>query len=158
VIGDPRGAVVSVAIGDGRLSRDVVAAVTSALEAARSSLASAIAPALPVVRLRTRRRLEALGPEALVGAVAILAVTERGARRLPDLVEAVRAARPLGVQLVWDGEVPRREVVERHVFSVLERARQTPGGPPVVLARTAEPAEALRILIANRQRKDGTRS
>lgn len=148
-------AAISIAIADARLSRAMTRAIGSAVRGASASLASG---ELPVVRLRTRRRLESLGDGALAGVIAVVRVTERNARRLPDLVDAIRAARPLGVQLVWDGRSPERARVERHVFAVLERARATPSGPPVVLARGEEPVEALRILVANGQRKDDSRS
>lgn len=153
-----RGAPIVVSIRDPRLARDLAAAVETAVNDARAVLAAALPGDLPVVHLRTRKRLEALGAQGVAGAVVVMRVTERGAARLPDLVEAVRAGGPLGVQLVWDGEQPERTRVERHVFAVLERARATPAGPPVVLARTAVPVEALRNLIANRHRKDERRS
>lgn len=157
LLGDPEGAAIRVAIADPALSHAVASAVGHAVEAVTTSLTASLAEELPVVRLRTRRRLDALGAGAFAGAVAVLQVTERNARRLPELVEAVRASGVLGVQLVWNGLVPERARVERHVFAVLERARSSPHAPPVVLAKHAEPVTALRILIANRQRKDDTR-
>jgi hypothetical protein len=87
------------------------------------------------------------------GRIVILQVTETNARHLPELVEAARGAGALGVQLVWNGIAPTRERVERHVFAVLERARATPGGCPVVLARESEPALALRILTEQRTKR-----
>lgn len=158
VIGDPNGAAISVAIRDPDLARAVATAITSAVAAATASLSLAHVRELPVVRLRTHRRLAALDREAFDGAVAIVRVTEGNARRLPELVEAIRAQAPLGVQLVWDGHAPARARVERYVFAVLERARATPGGPPVVLSTSTTPVAALRILIANRRRKDESRS
>lgn len=159
VIGEPHGPTISVVIQDARLARAVASAVEAAVDTARAGLAEALAGEVPVVHLRTRKRLEALGASAVAGVVVVVRVTDRNAHRLPDLVESARAGDPLGVQLVWDGERPERTRVERYVFAVLERARATPGGPPVVLARTAEPVEALRMLIANRQRrKDESRS
>jgi hypothetical protein len=80
-------------------------------------------------------------------------VTERNARRLPGLVEAIRAAGALGLQLVWEGEAPSRARVEQHVFLALEKARATPGGPPVVLSRSADPTVALRRMVAQQKRK-----
>jgi hypothetical protein len=103
-----------------------------------------------VVRLRTRKRLERLGTEGIAGAIAVVTVRERNVRRLPALVAQIRAAGPLGVQLVWDGHEPARAMVEQHVFRVLEDARSTPGGPPVVLAKSREPVRALRLMIAFR--------
>jgi hypothetical protein len=150
-------AAITVSIADERLSRAVTAAVADAVRTAANAVPF---EDVRVVRLRTRKRLELLGPERLAGSIAIVRVTERNARRLPDLVDAIRAPAygTAGVQMVWDGTEPPRSRVERDVFTVLERARATPSGPPVVLAKSEEPALALRILVARRARKDGTRS
>jgi hypothetical protein len=149
---------IRVHVGDARLARTMTSAIAEAVRAAGNA---APLEELPIVRLRTRKRLDMLtreAPERIAGAIAIVRLTEKNARRLPDLVDAVRAAGPAGVQIVWDGNTPPASRVERHVFTLLERARATPSGPPVVLAKTAEPASALRFLVANRPRKDGTRS
>ena len=122
-----------------------------------TAMASAIAAALrgfalePVaprtVLLRSRRRIPEL---ELAGAIAIVGVTPRNARHLVELVDGVRAAGAIGVQLVWDGADPPRAAVEHHVFAALERARATPGEPPVVLATSDQPAPALCFLVAHR--------
>ena len=124
-------------------------AIASAL---RDAAAACSAPAPRVVRLRTRKRLARLGPARIAGAIAVVAVTASNARRLPELVEAVRGAGASGVQLVWDGKTPARDEVERYVFAVLERARATPAGPPVVLAKDDDPAFSLRALVTHRAR------
>jgi hypothetical protein len=51
---------------------------------------------------------------------------------------------------VWDGADPPRAAVEHHVFAALERARATPGEPPVVLASSDQPVAALDFLVAAR--------
>ncbi|MBS2020020.1 MAG: hypothetical protein JST00_44575 [Deltaproteobacteria bacterium] len=118
---------------------------------AQNDALAARADDVPIVALRTRKRLAALGPTGLEGAIAVMRVTAKGARRLPALVESVRANGVAGVQIVWDGATPPREEVEPYVFAILERARATPKDPPVVLARTEEPARALRILVSRRR-------
>lgn len=114
-------------------------------------------PRYPVVRLRTFRRLAALGssePGARIeGKIAVVRVTGPGLRRLPALVEAIRAAGALGVQLVWDGLAPPRERAEGPIFRVLEQARATKAGPPVMLAAERTPVLALRTAIAVRSSK-----
>lgn len=125
---------------------DLARAIEQGIQAAIGDFVAP--PRYPVVRLRTRRRLAELG--ALGGRIAIVRVTERGLRRLPALVEAIRAEGPLGVQLVWDGETPPRALAEPAIFRVLEAARATKGGPPVVLAAESTPVLALRTAIADR--------
>lgn len=152
VAAEPLDARVTVSIADRALAEATARALSSALRAATESYV----PSAPrVVRLRTRKRFVRLGAEAVAGALVVVRVTETNARRLPSLVEAVRAAGPLGVQLQWDGKSPTRDRVERHVFAVLERARATPAGPPVVLSEDAEPALSLRILAEHRARSSG---
>ena len=133
----------------------LAAALTGALEnALRTTADSLSAPTFAIVRLRTLRRLEALGPSALASAIAVVKVTERNARRLPKLVDTLRKANALGVQLVWDGETPSRILVEQHVFRVLETARAIPNQMPVVVAPTDVPTFTLRTMVAGRPRKD----
>jgi hypothetical protein len=82
----------------------------------------------------------------VAGAFVVVPVTAGNARHLLEIVRAVRGKRPAGVQLVADdasGAWPR---IERHVFALLEHVRATPKEPPVVVARTGEPALALRLL------------
>ena len=144
---------VEIRIANGALARRVERAVDDALAKATSAVdeQAARTESVPIVHLRTRRRFEALGPAALAGAIAVMRVTEKGARRLPSLVDDVRDAGALGVQIVWDGESPSRDRVEAHVFTILERARATPKAPPVVLSRTSVPARALRVLVSQRK-------
>lgn len=147
---------VVVEIADARLSRKMTRAIEDAMRAAVAAAEQSAARAgdLRVVRLRARKALARLGPEGLGGALAIVRVNERNARHLPELVDGIRAAGALAVQMVWDGKEPPAARVERHVFTVLERARATPSGPPVILAKDDEPPFALRILIGARARKD----
>lgn len=143
-----REASVGVAIADPALAQAVTSAVTAAI---RGAVPGSAPPdrAAPTVRLRARKRVAALA-DRLAGAIAIVPVTARNARHLVELVERVRAAGAIGVQLVWDGAVPPRAAVEHHVFAVLERARATPNEAPVVLATSDQPAPALDLLIAHR--------
>ncbi len=153
----PLEAVVSVSIADPVLAKATAAAVSAAL---RSELDALRPRALRVVHVRTRKRLARLGVEALSGAVVVVRITEQSARYLVEIVEGARAAGALGVQLVWDGLAPARERVEIYVFAVLEQARATPSGPPVVLAEAARPSMALQILMQQRsatREKEGTR-
>jgi hypothetical protein len=143
---------VVVSIADARLARATARAVEGALESALAGARDLDPPRL--VRVRTLARLARLGADRVAGAVAIVRVTEKSARRLPAVVDAIRAAGARGVQIVWDGEAPPRALAEPHVFAALERARATPSGPPVVLAKTDAPARALRILIAERERRN----
>jgi hypothetical protein len=147
--------VVGVSVADSALSERMQGAITNALREATEAIALSTTR---VVRLRTRKRFAELGAEGVAGAIVVVQVTATNARRLPELVEAVRAARAAGVQLVWHGETPPRALVERHLFTVLERARATPGGTPVVLASSTEPSFALQVLIAKRAGKVETRS
>lgn len=108
-------------------------------------------PRYPITRLRTFRRLASLMTEnRLAGRIAIVRVTEPGLRRLPALVEELRAKGALGVQLVWDGQAPAREVAEPTVFAILEKARATKSGVPVMLAAERMPVLALRTAIATK--------
>ncbi len=139
---------IEVRIQNADLAQRIEDAIGASLDAARAAY-----PPSPrrTVRLRTRRRLEQLGA-SIEGRLVIVRVTAKNARRLPALVEDIRASRPCGVQLVWDGVEPARDLVEKDIFAVLERARSTPAGPPVVLARTDAPAEALLTLISWKER------
>jgi hypothetical protein len=104
-------------------------------------------PEYPVISLRTFRRLETA---EVTGKLVVVRVTERGLRRLPSLVDAIRARGALGVQLVWDGEEPPRGRAEPTIFRVLETARATKSAPPVVVAASRRPSLALRALIRSR--------
>lgn len=141
-------AAVTVSIADPALARAMTSAIAEALRAAgRSGAAAGVTPR--VVHLRTRKRLAVLvaeRPEELTGAVAVVRVTERNARHLLALIDGIRAAGARAVQMQWNGLDPARSRVERHVFAVLERARSTPNLPPVILARTPEPMEALLLI------------
>jgi hypothetical protein len=147
--------VVRVSVADPALSEAMQGAITKALREATEATGVSTPR---VVRLRTRKRFADLGPEGVAGAIVVVQVTDTNARHLPELIEAVRAAGAAGAQLVWDGESPPRALVERHLFTVLERARATPGGPPVVLASSKEPSFALQVLTAKRAGKVETRS
>jgi hypothetical protein len=143
-------AAIRVAVADEPLARALVERIAVAVRAA-----AALSPEpLPVVQLRSRKALAALAPQ-LAGALAIVPITPRNARHLPELVDGIRAAGAAAVQLVWDGATPARARVERHLFAALERARATPAGPPVIVAQTAQPAAALPLLIAQRVRRQG---
>jgi len=150
---DEAEAQITVRIADPTLAAAVTERIAAALVAATGALARTAPDAARVIALRSRKAL-ARRIEAVAGAIAIVPVTERNARHLLELVDAIRAAGALAVQLVWDGEAPPRERVERPVFAVLERARATPLGPPVVLAADARPAAALRFLVAHGLRTD----
>jgi hypothetical protein len=150
---------IEVSVADQALARALRRAIDEAVRRAVASLsldgAGEEKTRPPVVRLRTEKRLAALRAEVR-GAIVVVGVTRANARRLPRLIDAIRAGGAAGVQLVWDGRDPERPFVEGGVFEVLERARRTPDGPPVVLAACATPVEALRILVASRAaRKDG---
>jgi len=149
VIAEPLESVVRVSIADPALASMTASEVSKALRVAMTSLE---APPPRVVRLRTRKRLARLGAEGVAGAIVVVRVTDANSRRLPELVDFARSAGALGVQLQWDGITPARSTVERHVFAVLERARSTRAGPPVVLSEDAEPALSLRMLLAHRAR------
>ena len=144
---------IAVAVADPELARAVTEAISAALADTAAQLAAATeqVAAAPVVRLRSRKGVVRESAR-VAGAVAIVPVTARNARHLAALIDGIRAAGALGIQLVWDGATPPRAEVERHVFAALERARATPGQPPVVLAPSVEPATALHILVAHRAR------
>lgn len=133
-----------VAIADRRLRETVTAAISRAIASPPLDDTRA------AVRLRTNRRLEQLGAERIEDAYVVVEIRASNAPRIPKLVAAIRALRPAGVQLVWDGVTPPRDDVERHVFAALEEARATPGGAPVVVAASHEVCFALRILAAER--------
>jgi len=143
----PREASIGVAIADPSLAQAITAAVAAAIRDAGPDRAPA--DRARTVRLRSRKRLACVAGQ-LAGAIAIVPVTARNARHLVALVDGIRAAGAAGVQLVWDGAVPPRAAVERHVFAVLERARATPNDPPVVLATSDLPVAALHLLVAHR--------
>ncbi|HRG98533.1 MAG TPA: hypothetical protein PLR99_19915 [Polyangiaceae bacterium] len=149
------GVAVEVAVRDPALARRLERAIATARRVAQRAARAAVTgtAGVRVVRLRTRRRLEALGRDGVEGALVVVRVTERGAPRVPALVADLRAQGAAGVQLVWDGVVPSRERAERHVFAALEAARATPKGPPVVVARSEEPAFVLRALVAKRRER-----
>lgn len=134
-----------------RLERAIAASRRASQRTAREAAASTTG--LRVAHLRTRRKLAALGPEAVAGALVVVRVTDRGARRVPALVAELRGLGVAGIQLVWDGEDPSRARAEHPVFTALEAARATPTGPPVVVACGAEPARVLRLLIAKRRER-----
>lgn len=146
---DAGAARIAVAIADPALASALTTAVADAVAGAIAAATASEAEGIPVVSLRSRKRMARVAGR-LVGAIAIVAVTARNARHLVALVDGIRAAGAAGVQLVWDGVTPPRDQVERHVFAALERARTTPGEPPVVLAATDVPASALHLLIAHR--------
>lgn len=106
----------------------------------------------PVLRVPSKEAIERLGA-ALVGTIAVVRVTQRNRRHLLGRVEALREAGVAGIQLVWDGQTPPRESVEPWVFAVLEKARATPQGAPVVLAPSEAVVAALLILIDAQRRK-----
>ena len=153
--GPPDGAAAQIAvrIADPALAATITERIAAAITAAAAELAAAAPQGERAVTLRSRKALARRAAE-IAGAVTVVPVTERNARHLVELVGGIRAAGALGVQLVWDGEAPPRERVERHVFAVLEQARATPLGPPVVLATEARPAAALWILIAHGRRTE----
>lgn len=142
-----REASIRVAVADPALAEALTAAVA---EAIRAAVPERNPSGLPphTVRLRSRKRLARVAGQ-LAGAIAIVPVTARNARHLVELIDGIRAAGALGIQLVWDGALPPRAHVEHHVFAALERARATPSEPPVVLAASEPPAPALHLLIAH---------
>jgi hypothetical protein len=148
---------IAIGVADSELAHTLRDAIAAALSDAVAATLGVGDTAAPTVRLRSRKRLARVASQ-LGGAIAIVPVTAKNARHLVVLVDGIRAAGALGVQLVWDGAVPPRAEVERHVFAVLERARATPGEPPVVIAATEVPVTALALLIAHRpRRKDDPR-
>lgn len=118
------------------------------------------APSTRVLRLRTRRRLDGWSDDHVCDAIVVIDLVGANAtraRKLPDLVDAIRArSGVLGVQVLWDGaasDLPSGERVEEHVFTMLERVRRAPAGPPVVVVDSgaAVPSLALRFLLSARQ-------
>lgn len=144
---------IAVRVADPVLARALEAAIAGAIADAAGELAAAIAEVerAPVVRLRARKAV-ARDPARLAGAIAVVPVTARNARHLVALVDAIRAAGAIGIQLAWDGTSPPRAGVERHVFAALERARASPGEAPVVLAASEAPVSALHVVTAHRLR------
>jgi hypothetical protein len=140
---------ITVAIADAELATRVRDAAARAVARATAELVLDREPR--AVRFRSRARLAAVRDE-LPGALALIGVTPRNARRLRELVDGARAAACAGVQLVWDGADRMR--IEGPVFEVLEHARATPDQAPVVLAASAHPAAALLQLMAHRERRD----
>jgi hypothetical protein len=137
---EPLAARVNVSISDPELECTVSDRIQAALRIPPLTRA-------PIVRARTQKRLATLDP---AGKFVILRVTAANARHLPSMVDAVRP-KSAGIQIVWNGHDPPRERVERHIFAVLERARATPAGPPVILSSTAELALALQILAKQKE-------
>lgn len=133
-------AAITLGVADPALEQRLASAITGALAAIE------VPPlAHPTVLLRSRKRLAERAAE-LANAIAIIGVTSRNARYLVALIEGVRAAGAVGVQLVWDGASH-----ERFVFGALEHARGTPAAAPVVVANTIEPVPALRLLVSQRR-------
>jgi hypothetical protein len=130
---------IRIGIADPALASKVAAALSAALAAVE------VPPLVhPTVLLRSRKRLAERLTE-LAGAIAIVGVTPRNARHLVEIIDRLRAAGVVGIQLVWDGAGH-----DKHVFAALERARSQPAAAPVVLATTIEPAPALRLLVQGR--------
>lgn len=142
-----RESTLGVAIADPALAARLTSSITAAIAHAIDDLFATPPPPLRTIQLRARATASQRADE-LPGALAIVPVTERNARHLLALVDQLRTAGVAGVQLVWDGAARPR--IERHVFAVLEQARSTPAGPPVVLASTTTPAAALQLLVAHR--------
>ena len=146
---------IAVGVADPDRGRALMAAIARAVADALRSLAAATAPVerAPVVILRSRKRL-ARDADRLAGAIAIVPVTARNARHLVALIDGLRAAGAIGIQLAWDGADPARvdtrAKIERHVFAALEHARATPNQPPVVLSANDRPVTALHLLVAHR--------
>jgi len=138
-----RDAAIHIGIGDPVLADAVASALRQALAIELPALAH------PVVYLRSRKRMAERGAD-LAGALAVVGVTPRNARHLVALIDGLRAAGVVGIQLVWDGIAD-----ERHVFAALERARSMPAAAPVVVVdvTTIEPAPALLLLVAHRLRR-----
>lgn len=124
-------------------------ALQIAISAALDDRTLEVPATVRTLHLRTRKRALALTPELAADAVVVVAVSERNARHLLAIVEAVRQARPLGVQLAWDGT--SRDRIEPHVFAVLEHARSTPKLGPVILATTGDPCFNMRLLAARNE-------
>ncbi len=120
-----------------------------ALCAALAPFAGPAPPTPARVVAGSRRTLERRAAE-VPGALVVVRVTERNARRLVALVEAARAAGCAAVQLVWNGTAPPPELAEAPVFAALEAARAAPGGAPVVLTPTPRAHAALGLALAGR--------
>lgn len=135
-------AAITLGVADPGLAQRLASAITEALAAIEVPPHSH-----PTVLLRSRKRLGERVVE-LNNAIAIIGVTPRNARHLVALIEGVRAAGVIGVQLVWDGASH-----ERFVFGALEHARGTPAAAPVVVAETIEPAPALRLLVEHHHQR-----
>ncbi|MCL2724106.1 MAG: hypothetical protein FWD69_06670 [Polyangiaceae bacterium] len=134
-------ATITVSIEDRKLAGRVTRQVKDALDAQATQIESGL------VRVVCVQRISDIDVATMAGAVVVVPVTARNHRRLPEFVSVLREARPLGVQLVWDGVTPSREDVEQSIFLVLERAREKRKGPPVVLAKSERPVFALLLAI-----------
>jgi hypothetical protein len=139
---------VGVSVQDEALARRLTGAMTRALRAAVATPPGEVA----VVRARSRKGLDRLGSR-VAGAIVVVPVSARSARRAGELVDALRARGAAGIQLAWQEAGPPRGAAEARLFAILERARATPGRAPVVLARGEEPVDALRILVDHRRVK-----
>lgn len=135
--------------GPNRLAAHVV------VEAADPALAARLHAAIAALRLPRAPRYPAVIVRAevpeLAGQIAILPV--RRASTLEARVAAVRAAGPLGIQLVLDDrrlDLGRATRLRAAVFAVMEAARGA-RGCPLFLARTRRPALALRLAIQARE-------
>ncbi len=136
-------AIVRIRVADADLAARLEGALAERLQASLS--APAIAKTR-TVRIRSRAGLIRRA-SAVPGAVVLVPVTRRNAAALPGLVAAIGAAGAAGIQLIWDGRRPPREVAEAPVFEVLEERRGRPEGAPVLLASVREPVEALRRAV-----------
>lgn len=135
--------------GANRLEAHVV------IEAADPALAARLHAVIAALRLPRAPRYETLLVRAdvpeLTGKIAILPV--RRASTLAARVAAVRAAGPLGIQLVLDDrgrDVERATRLRAAVFAVMEAARGA-RGCPLFLSRTRRASLALRLAIAANQ-------
>lgn len=135
--------------GANRLEAHVV------VEAADPALAARLHAAISALRLPRAPRYPSVTVRAavtdLAGTIAILPV--RRASTLDERVAAVRAAGPLGIQLVLDErglDLRRATRLRAAVFAVMEAARGG-RGCPLVLARTRRPSLALRLAIQARE-------
>jgi hypothetical protein len=121
-------------------------ALAARIAGAIAALPPLTAPLYPRVILRTRE-VRALQPGELAGKIAVLHVRGACSRaKLAGLLALVRAATPLGIQMVLDDRKPGVERARAAVFAALEEARGK-GGCPLALARTQRPAFALRLSI-----------
>lgn len=130
-------------------------AASVVIEAADPALQDRLAQAIGALRLPKAPRYPAVvvrGADLgdLTGRIAIVPV--RSARTLAALVDRVRAARPLGIQLVFDDralDITRATRLRAAIFAVLEAARGGRGAP-LVLARTRRPSLALRLAVSQK--------